>query len=93
MVVIELSYKSSLDQVNMHLDAHRAFLGRYYDQGLFIASGPKIPRDGGVILAVCDAKQAKEIIAEDPFYKNGIAEYRMMEFDPIKHSDGFAQCM
>ena len=90
MVAIELSYKTSLDQVNRHLDAHRAFLQRYYDQGLFVASGAKIPRDGGVFLAVCDAKRAKEIIADDPLCKHGAAEYRTMAFDPIKCSDGFA---
>lgn len=49
MLIIELTYKKSLDEVNSLLDEHRSFLDQFYSQGLFIASSPKNPRDGGVI--------------------------------------------
>lgn len=49
MYVIELTYKASLAEVNKHLEAHRAFLDVYYERGIFLASGPKVPREGGII--------------------------------------------
>ena len=91
MVIIELIYKKSLDEVNHHLEAHRAFLDKYYTLGLFLASGPKQPRDGGVILALTDKEHAAQIIQEDPFNQQAIADYRILEFTPTKHQDDFAR--
>lgn len=50
LIVIDLTYKVSLDQVEQYLEAHRAFLDKNYDNGVFLLSGPKEPREGGVIL-------------------------------------------
>ena len=90
MVIIELTYLKSLDEVNEHLEAHRAFLQQYYDAGVFLASGPKEPRDGGVILALTDIESAKEITQEDPFYQQGIANYGFIQFNPNKFDDKLA---
>ena len=84
MVVIELRYQKPLDQVEAFLEAHRNFLNTYYEQGVFLASGPKNPRDGGMIIALCSKEQAQEMIAQDPFFKEGIAEYKVIEFHPVR---------
>lgn len=84
MVVIELKYKKSLAMVNDYLDAHRAFLQKYYGEGIFVMSGPKHPRNGGIIIAAVDFQAACEIIKDDPFYQAQIAEYNVMEFDASK---------
>lgn len=76
MMVVELTYKKSLEEVNKFLDQHRIFLKKYYDAGIFVASGPKDPRDGGVIIAIADKTTIKKIVSNDPFYKNDIADYR-----------------
>ena len=41
MLVIELTYKKSLEEVNILLEEHKSFLDKCYSEGLFIASGPK----------------------------------------------------
>ena len=84
MLIIELIYKKSLEEVSKFLEPHRAFLQKYYDQGKFLASGPKNPRDGGIILAFLSREVADEAIKEDPFYQHGIAEYRLIQFEPNK---------
>lgn len=89
MFIIELTYKQSLDEVNKHLEAHRAFLDTYYKQNVFIASGRKNPRDGGVILAVGDKEKLHRIIKDDPFFKHDMANYRMIEFEPNKYDKHF----
>ena len=52
MYVINLTYIVPLEQVDSALEAHRAFLNEQFEAGVFVAAGPKVPRDGGVILAV-----------------------------------------
>ena len=42
MLLIELTYKKPIDEVNNFLDQHRSFLNKYYENGIFLASGPKI---------------------------------------------------
>jgi len=81
MFVIELIYKAELSQIDAHMKAHVAFLEKYYAAGNFLVSGRKIPRDGGIILAVGkDKEQLETIVKEDPFYRHGLAEFRIIEF-------------
>ena len=69
MLLIELTYKKPIDEVNNFLDQHRSFLFLYYENGIFLASGPKNPRDGGIIIAVANREAINTIILEDPFYQ------------------------
>jgi uncharacterized protein YciI len=81
MFVIELSYKVDLSEIDAHMAAHVRFLKKYYASGNFLVSGRKIPRDGGIILAVGKSRQDIEaIVREDPFYEHGLAEFRIIEF-------------
>jgi uncharacterized protein YciI len=81
MFVIELVYKADLAEIDAHMAAHVVFLKKYYAAGNFLVSGRKIPRDGGIILAVGRSRREIEtIVEEDPFYTNGLAEFRIIEF-------------
>jgi uncharacterized protein YciI len=81
MFVIELIYKTDLAQIDAHMAAHVRFLKKYYASGNFLVSGRKIPRDGGIILAVGDSReQIETIIKEDPFVAHGLADFRIIEF-------------
>jgi uncharacterized protein YciI len=81
MFVIELIYKAPLTEIDAHMKAHVRFLKKYYDAGNFLVSGRKIPRDGGIILAVAESRARIEAIArEDPFCARGLADARIVEF-------------
>jgi len=81
MFVIELIYKADLSEIDAHMRAHVKFLNTYYASGNFLVSGRKIPRDGGIIVAVGPSRERIEaIVAEDPFVRRGLAEYRIVEF-------------
>ena len=81
MFVIELIYKVALDQIDAHMPAHMTFLKKYYASGHFLVSGRKIPRDGGIIIAVGDSReQIEAIVREDPFVLHNQAEFRVIEF-------------
>jgi uncharacterized protein YciI len=79
--VIELIYKAKLEEIDAHMAAHVRFLNKYYAAGNFLVSGRKIPRDGGVIVAVgTDRRQIETLIREDPFHQHDLAEFRVIEF-------------
>jgi uncharacterized protein YciI len=88
MFVIELMYKASLAEIDANMAAHVRFLQKYYSAGNFLVSGRKIPRDGGIILAVGRSRQEIEaIIREDPFYERGLADFRIIQFRASQRAD------
>lgn len=81
MFVIELTYKADLSEIDAHMAAHVAFLNKHYEDGHFVVSGRKIPRDGGIILAVArDLAEIERIVQEDPFHRHGLADFRIIQF-------------
>jgi uncharacterized protein YciI len=88
MFVIELIYKAALSEIDAHMAAHVMFLKKYYASGHFLVSGRKVPRDGGIILAVgANPRQIAAIVEEDPFIANGLAEARIIEFRASQRAD------
>jgi len=83
MFVIIVDYVKPLSEVDRWLEAHREFLREQYAAGLFLASGPREPRDGGLILAHGCNRAALEVLLEaDPFKREGVARYTILEFCP-----------
>jgi uncharacterized protein YciI len=92
MFIIELIYKADLAQIDAHMKAHVAFLKKYYASGHFLVSGRKIPRDGGIILAIAkDRQEIEAIAAEDPFCRHALVEVRITEFRASQRADDIQQ--
>ncbi|KMS82465.1 MULTISPECIES: YciI family protein [Streptomyces] len=92
MFVLELTYTAPLDAVDAVLPDHVAWLEEQYGKGLFLASGRKNPRDGGVIPAVAgDRARIDEIVASDPFTVAGVCAYRVTEFIATKTAPELAR--
>ena len=88
MFIIELVYTADLAQIDAHMKAHMAFLRQHYASGVFLVSGRKVPRDGGIILAVGRSREEIEAIArQDPFCTHGLAEFRVIEFRVSQRAD------
>lgn len=87
MFVIELTYKAPLEEIDGAMKAHVAFLNEQYKAGTFLVSGRKIPRDGGIILAVGSSREAIEAtMQKDPFIARGLADFRLIEFRASQRS-------
>jgi len=90
MFIALLTYVRPLDEVDALIPAHLAFLDAHYATGLFVASGRKVPRTGGVILiAGEDRARVLAVLEQDPFRRGGVAEYELVEFCPTKMQAGF----
>jgi uncharacterized protein YciI len=86
MFIIDLKYIVPLEKLDAHMTEHVKYLERYYRESIFIASGRKEPRTGGVILALAHSKEAVEnIIKEDPFHQHKLADFTITEFLTSKY--------
>ena len=92
MFVVELNYTADLQEIDARMRSHMAYLKKHYAEGRFLISGRKIPRDGGVILALAkDRAEIEAIVREDPFVKHGLAEFRVIEFRASQRADDIPQ--
>ncbi|WP_320175200.1 YciI family protein [Maridesulfovibrio sp.] len=90
MYILNLSYIKPLENIDALLEEHIKFLEKYYKKGLFIASGRKVPRTGGIILTKnIGLEQLEKAINEDPFKREGVAEYEIIQFIPTMMADGY----
>jgi uncharacterized protein YciI len=81
MFVIELTYQAELSEIDASMSAHMSFVRKHYAAGRFLMSGRKVPRDGGIILALSDSREEVEaIMQQDPFVARGLSGYRIIEF-------------
>ncbi|EGQ5282704.1 TPA: hypothetical protein QCD44_003968 [Enterobacter hormaechei] len=59
------------------------WLEKVYAKGIFLASGRRIPRNGGVILAKCESLASlEERLREDPFQRLKLATVEIIPFEP-----------
>lgn len=78
--ILDLKYTDP-ERVDEVRGDHMRWIKQQFEAGAFLASGPKVPRDGGVIIALGDDRAAVEaLVATDPFATQDVAEYRITEF-------------
>ncbi len=81
MYIVLVNYVKPLDVVDEYLPAHRKFLQDNYDKGIFLLSGPREPRTGGIILAQAGSRwELAAVLEQDPYITEGVAKYEIIEF-------------
>lgn len=87
MFVVILTYHKPIEDVEKLTVPHRAFLDQLYADGVLVASGPQVPRTGGILLAKGGRSKDElwALLQADPFYTEGIATYDIIEFNPVKY--------
>lgn len=94
LFILILTYVKPLTEVDRLLEAHRSYLMRYYEQGDFLLSGAQKPRVGGVILARAENRtQIENIVQNDPFLREGVAQYNIVECLPSRVAAGLEQML
>ena len=84
--IVLIKYKVPIDEIIKVQDVHRSILQQGIESGVVLMSGPMEPRTGGLVILKSDSiESANRLFAEDPYYKNDLAEYNFYEFSPGKH--------
>ncbi|MET9615327.1 YciI family protein [Kitasatospora indigofera] len=86
MFILLLTYQDGvLDRLDALLPEHYEFVDRNMAAGVFLLTGRRVPRTGGVILARADNRETIEkVIAEDPFLRTGAVVYDVIEIEPTR---------
>ncbi|MCR9422452.1 YciI family protein [Vibrio sp. RM-69-4] len=88
MFIVSLTYQVPLEKVDVFIPEHVAYLNEQYAKGHFVLSGRKEPRTGGVIIStISDRNKLNDVLAEDPFYREGLASYEVTEIVLTKASE------
>jgi len=85
MFIVLLKFSSNKDQVSAHLDGHKAWLQRGFDDGVFILAGTLKPMVGGGLLAhntTAEALQAR--VNDDPFVVQDVVTAEIIEMSPSR---------
>lgn len=88
MIVVSLTYLKSTAEADRHMEGHVAWLKAGYAGHGFLASGRKVPRTGGLILARGPRAAVEAYLESDPFKVHGIAEYAVTEVDVTTVAEG-----
>lgn len=81
MFIVNLNYRVPLEQLDAHMSEHMEFINACYKQNIFLTSGRKVPRTGGIIIATGLSKDELEaVMAKDPFCRYKLAEVTITEF-------------
>lgn len=85
MFVVKINYLVELAEIDKYVQSHRDFLDLHYQSGLFLASGPMMPRTGGIIIALGnDRDKLEQTLEDDPYNQAGIVNYEILEFTAVK---------
>jgi len=88
MFILSLTYVKPQEEADRLMEPHLAWVQEGYDSGLFLASGRKVPRTGGVILARGERADIDAFVARDPFAVHGVADYEITEVSLTRTADG-----
>jgi uncharacterized protein YciI len=79
------TYLVPLDEVDQAREAHMTFLEGLEQRGLVVAAGRQDPPAGGVILLdTATEDEAHALLADDPYVRQGLAEYRATGWLPTR---------
>ena len=90
LYLVLIEYEADLAEIDAAMRDHMAFLDRCYAADVFIVSGRRDPRTGGVILARAPSRDDVEaIMALDPFVSRGLASFEIVAFRASQTSRAF----
>jgi uncharacterized protein YciI len=83
MYIILIHHRQSDTSINFHKERHKQFIKKQIEEGNFITAGNRNPKTGEVILSSFnDLETLQMILYQDPYYRNRIGQYEIIEFTP-----------
>ena len=94
MLIALSNYTKSLEEVDSHRNSHIDYIKNLVSTQKLLAAGRQIPATGAVIIAKnISLDEFKKILADDPYCKAGVAEYKIIEFHPTLCDESFRTLM
>lgn len=85
MFVVQLKFSANKAQAGQHMEGHKAWIARGFEDGVFLLAGSLQPQAGGAILAHNTSLPAlRERVDGDPFVAQGVVSAEILEIAPSK---------
>ncbi|PCJ09452.1 MAG: hypothetical protein COB16_04670 [Rhodobacteraceae bacterium] len=85
MLIVLLRFSSNKDRVSDYAEAHKAWIRRGFEDGVFLLAGTMKPMAGGGVLAhntTADALQLR--VSQDPFVAKDMVTAEIIEISPAR---------
>lgn len=90
LFAIDITYTLPMGAVQKVLAPHMDFVRDCYASGVFLMSGPKEPRSGGIVIAqAASLAEIKALMARDPFTLAGVVSVQITQF----HASNMAEAL
>lgn len=91
MYVVLLRFSANKSQAPEHMAAHREWIKKGFDDGVFLLAGSIRPGQGGAIVATGPSPEALQSrIDEDPFVIHDIVKAEILDIAPHQTIPGLA---
>ena len=85
MYLMISTYLAPIDQVDEARAAHLAFVDELERAGVLVSAGRQHPPVGGILLLDVDTEaRAHELLTDDPYVRQGLAEYAATGWQPTR---------
>ena len=91
IALVKITYLVPLEIVEQHTAAHRAHLASLHRRGKLLASGPFVPRTGGMLVMQGESEaEIEALTASDPYRTHAVARFEIQGWAPILGADALA---
>lgn len=85
MFIVLLKFSHNRDQAGRHMDGHKAWVKRGFDDGIFLLVGSLQPNAGGSIIAHnTSLSELHSRVREDPFVAHDVVSAEILDITPSK---------
>lgn len=90
MFIVLLRFSTNRDQVGAFMDAHREWITRGFEDGVFLLAGTLQPGVGGGILAGnTSLAELRDRVNDDPFVAADVVTAEILEMAPSRAAEEF----
>lgn len=90
MFIVLLKFSTNKAQAKQFLEAHKAWIKRGFDDGVFLLTGSIQPNSGGGLLAHnTSISELQHRVNSDPFVAENIVSAEIIEISPAKADKRF----
>lgn len=90
--IVEITYRVPWQEMEAEIMEHRKLLDEGIAGGWILAAGPREPRIGGLALVKAESEaELADFFSRGPYIQKGLADYRYIEFNPLKMQPEFLQ--
>lgn len=90
MFIVQLKFADNKNQAGQHMEGHKAWLQRGFDDGIFLVAGSLQPNDkggaggGGIVAHDISREDLESRVQADPFVAENVVSAEIVEIIPSR---------